>query len=76
MGGGVGGGEWEGECSGGECERGCYGYPFLLIGASLSEPHTSVTSLHLCVRMFACMLGPTTYRKSLPALTLRGYVIR
>jgi len=51
------------------------------VGASLSEPHTSVTSLHPCLCMFACLLlacllGPTTYRKSLPALILRGYVIR
>jgi len=28
-----------------------------IIGASLSEPHTSVTSLHLCVCMFACLLA-------------------
>ena len=42
------------------------------IGASLSEPHTSVTSLHPCVCMFACLLGPTTYHKSLPALILHG----
>ena len=34
-----------------------------LVGASLSEPHTSVTSLRTCVYMFACLLGPTTYRK-------------
>ena len=26
-----------------------------LIGASLSESHTSVTSLHSCVCMFACL---------------------
>jgi len=48
--------------------------------ASLSEPHISLTSLHPCVCMFACLLAcllvPTTYRKSLPALILRGYVIR
>ena len=45
-----------------------------LIGASLSEPHTSMTSFHLCVCMsaclLACLLGPTTYRKSLLALIL------
>ena len=45
-----------------------------LIGASLSGPHTSVTSLHPCVCMFACLLaclpGPTSYHKSLPALIL------
>ena len=42
-----------------------------LIGASLSEPHTSVTSLHTCVCMFAWILFvPTTYHKSLPALIL------
>ena len=40
-----------------------------MIGASLSEPHTSVTSLCLYVYMFA-LLGPTTYLKSLPALNL------
>ena len=34
-----------------------------IIGASLSEPHTSVTLLHTCVCMLACLLGPTTYRK-------------
>jgi len=39
---------------------------FLLVGASLSDPNTSVTSLRLCVCMFACLLGPTTYCKSLP----------
>ena len=43
-----------------------------VVGVSLSESHTSVTSLHLCVCVFACLLGPTTYRKSLPALDLRG----
>ena len=34
-----------------------------IIGVSLSEPHASVTALHMCVCMFACLLGPTTYRK-------------
>ena len=29
----------------------------LIIGASLSEPHTSVTSLHTCVCMLACLLA-------------------
>jgi len=29
----------------------------VIIGASLSEPHTSVTSLHTCVCMFACLLA-------------------
>jgi len=38
----------------------------ILIGASLSKPHTSMTSLHLCV----CMPGPTTYHTSLLALCL------
>ena len=33
------------------------------IGASLSEPHTSVTLLRTCVCMLACLLGPTTYQK-------------
>ena len=50
-----------------------------IIGASLSEPHTSVTSLHPCVCilcLLACAIAATTYRKSLPALILRGYVIR
>ena len=33
-----------------------------IIGASLSEPHTSMTALHgLCV--FIHLLGPTTYNK-------------
>ena len=40
-----------------------------LIGMSLSEPHTSVTSLCTCVCMFAwlldCLLGLTTYHKFL-----------
>ena len=36
-----------------------------LVGASLSEPHTSVTALCMCVcvSMLACLFGPTTYRK-------------
>ena len=34
----------------------------LLIGASLSEPHTSVTALSTCV--YLCLLGPTTYQMS------------
>ena len=42
----------------------------LIIGASLSKPHTSLTSLHTCVSMLACLLGPTTYHKSLLALIL------
>jgi len=49
----------------------------VIIGASLSEP--TLAWLHCtcaCVCLLACMLGPTTYRKSLPALILRGYVIR
>ena len=33
-----------------------------LIGASLSEPHTSVTALRTHVCMLAYLLGPTTYR--------------
>ena len=37
--------------------------PVHLIGASLSELHTSVTSLRTCVCMYVCLLGPTTYRK-------------
>ena len=32
-----------------------------LIGASLSEPHTSVTSLHTCVCMLACLLAWTDH---------------
>ena len=28
-----------------------------LIGASLSEPHTSGTALRICVCMFACLLA-------------------
>ena len=38
-----------------------------LIGASLSEPYTSVTALWKCVCIYACtfvrLFGPTTYRK-------------
>ena len=30
-----------------------------MIGASLSQPHTSVTS---CARVCVCLFGPTTYR--------------
>jgi len=39
--------------------------PDIFIGASLSEPHTSVTSLRAraCVCLYACLRGPTTYRK-------------
>ena len=39
-----------------------------LIGASLSEPHTSVTALRTCVCMFACLLAcllAAIYRKFL-----------
>ena len=35
----------------------------MVIGASLSEPHTSVTALRKCVCVSACLFGPTTYRK-------------
>ena len=35
----------------------------IIIGASLSEPHTSVTALSTCVCIYACLLGPTTYRE-------------
>ena len=31
--------------------------PAILIGASLSEPHTSGTALLTCVCMFACLLA-------------------
>ena len=34
-----------------------------IIGAGLSEPHTSVTALSTCVCIWLAMLGPTTYRK-------------
>ena len=30
----------------------------MVIGASLSEPHTSVSSMHTCVCMFACLDQP------------------
>ena len=33
------------------------------IGASLSEPHTSVTALRTHVCIYACLLGLTTYSK-------------
>ena len=36
---------------------------FVVIGASLSEPHTSVTALRTRVCMLVCLFGPTTYRK-------------
>ena len=35
----------------------------LLIGASLSEPHTSMTAMRKCVCIYACLFGPTTYCK-------------
>ena len=28
-----------------------------IIGASLSEPHTTMTSLHTCLCMLACLLA-------------------
>ena len=34
-----------------------------MAGASLSEPHTSVPALRMRVCIYACLLGPTTYRK-------------
>ena len=34
-----------------------------LIGASLSEPHTSVTALRRRVSIYLSVYGPTTYRK-------------
>ena len=34
-----------------------------VIRASLSKPHTSVTALHTHVCIYACLFGPTTYRK-------------
>ena len=34
-----------------------------LVGASLSEPHTSVTALHTRVCIYTCTLGPTIYQK-------------
>ena len=34
-----------------------------LIGASLSEPHTSVTALRTRVSIRLTIYGPTTYRK-------------
>ena len=35
----------------------------IVIGASLSEPHTSVTALRTCVCMLACLLAWAIYRK-------------
>ena len=43
------------------CKRLLYGH--CIIGATLDEPHTSVTSLRTCVCIYACLLGSTTYRK-------------
>ena len=34
-----------------------------IIGANLSEPHTSVTALCMHVCMLVCLFGPTTYHK-------------
>ena len=36
-----------------------------LIGASLSEPHTSMIALRMRVCICLCLLGPTIYRKFL-----------
>jgi len=33
-----------------------------ITGVSLSEPHTGVVSLHLCVCMFACLLTVNHFR--------------
>ena len=33
----------------------CLVFDHTIIGASLSEPHTSVTALHTCVCMSACL---------------------
>ena len=38
----------------------CETFPTLSIGVSLSEPHTSVTSLCTCMCMFACLDRPLT----------------
>ena len=46
------------------------GYTYTYNEASLSEPHTIVTSLCLFMYMLARMLGPTTYRMSFPAFIL------
>ena len=54
-------------------------YQWLLLGNQFNwgmpkEPHTSVTSLHpfVCVCLvLACLIGPTSCRKSLLALILR-----
>jgi len=48
---------------------------YVIIEASLSEPHTSVTSLHpcTCVNLLTCLFAWTDhllYVKSLPALIL------
>ena len=37
-----------------------YDYCLLLIGASLSEPHTSVTAMSMCVCICACLERPLT----------------
>ena len=36
---------------------------YMVIGASLSEPYTSVTALHMRVSIHISVYGPTTYRK-------------
>ena len=41
-----------------------------IVGASLSKPHTSMTSLHRCVCMFACLDN-----HSIPALICAFYVM-
>jgi len=41
---------------------------YIVVRVSLSEPHTNMPSFHTCVYVF--LLGPTTYRKSLPSHSL------
>ena len=41
-----------------------FGVSHTIVGASLSEPHTSGTALRTCVCMFACLLA-AIYRKFL-----------
>ena len=38
--------------------------------ASLSELHTSVTALSMCVHIYLCLFGPTTYHNQMSAFKI------
>jgi len=47
-----------------------------MIGVSLSESHTGMTSLRLCMCKLACLLGPTTYCKAFRLLFWTFCIVR